>query len=138
MNIKRLGIGTIVGAIVLYLLGWLIWEVLFADFFDANSGSAMGVDREAPIMWAVVVGTLCYAILLNYVLESGSGSKTLVDGLKVGVVVGALIWGTADFILYGFTNLSTLTGAVADTVLEGVRGGITGAIVATVLGKVGD
>jgi hypothetical protein len=138
MNIKRLGIGSVVGTVVLYLLGMLIWENLFSDFFDANAGSAVGVDREAPILWAVILGTLFYGVLITMVLESQSASKSLVDGLKAGVIVGALLWGTADFILYGFTNLSNLTGTVADTLLEGVRGGITGAVVAVVLGKVGD
>jgi len=138
MNIKRLGIGSVVGTIVLYLLGMLIWVVLFADFFDANSGSATGVDRETPIMWAVIVGTLFYAVLLTLVLESGGASKSLADGLKTGAIVGALLWGTADFVLFGFTNLSTLTGTVADTLLEGVRGGIAGGIIAAVLGKIGD
>jgi len=137
MNIKRMGIGTVVGAITLYLLGMLIWQVLFADFFDANSGSAVGVERETPILWAVIVGILAYAKLLTFALESQSG-KTLVDGLKVGAMVGALLWCTADFILFGFTNLSTLTGAIADTVLEGVRGGIAGGVIAFVLSKVGD
>lgn len=138
MNIKRMGIGTLVGAVTLYLLGMLIWGVLFSDFFDANSGSAVGVDREAPILWAVIVGTLAYAKLLTFGLEWKGASNSLVEGVKVGVVVGALLWGTADFVLYGYTNLSTLTGAIADTVLEGVRGGIAGGVIAFVLSKVGD
>jgi hypothetical protein len=138
MNIKRLGIGSAVGAITLYLLGMLIWQTLFAEFFDANSGSAVGVDREAPIIWAVMVGTLFYAVLLTLSLESSSASKSLVEGLKVGVVVGALLWGTADFVMYGITNLNTLTGVVADTLLEGIRGGIAGGVIAMVLSKVGD
>lgn len=138
MNIKRLSIGSVVGAVTLYLLGMLIWQVLFADFFEANSGSAVGVDRDTPIVWAIIVGTLCYAVLLTLSLESSGASKSLVDGLKVGAVMGALLWGTADFILFGFTNLSTLTGAVADTLLEGVRGGIAGGVIAVVLGKVGN
>ena len=137
MNIKKLAIGTVLGTVVLYLLGMLIWQILFADFFDAQSGSAMGVDREAPIMWAVVLGSAFYALLLTLGLDV-SGKKGIAGGLLVGAVVGAGIWGTADFILYGVTNLSTVTGAVADTVLEGVRGAITGAVVALVLSKVGD
>ena len=138
MNIKRLSIGSVVGTIALYLLGMLIWQNLFADFFEANSGSATGVDRDTPILWAVIVGTLFYAVLVTLVLESRGASKSLADGLKIGFVVGALLWGTADFILFGITNLSNLTGTVADTVLEGVRGAIAGGVIAAVLGKVGD
>ena len=138
MDIKRLSIGSVVGTIALFLLGMLNWQNLFTEFFDANSGSATGVDREAPIMWAAIVGTLFYAVLLTLALEARGASKSLVDGLKVGAVVGALLWGTTDFILYGYTNISTLTGTVADMLLEGLRGGIVGGIIAVVLSKVGD
>ncbi len=138
MNIKRLIIGCVVGTLALQLLGMLIFGNIFAEFFEANSGSATGVDRDTPILWAVIVGNLFYAMLLFLALESRSASKSLVDGLKIGAVVGALIWGTADFILYGITNLNTLTGAVADTLLEGVRGAIAGGVIAAVLSKVGD
>ncbi len=138
VNIKRVAIGSIVGTIVLYLLGMLIWQILFADFFAANQGSATGVDREAPILWAVVLGTACYAVLLNLGLESAGSSGSIANSLKVGAVIGALTWGTADFILYGFFNLNTVTAAVADTLLEGVRGAVSAAIIAAVLAKVGD
>ena len=138
MNIKRLSIGSVVGAITLYLLGMLIWVILFADFFDANSGSAVGVDRDTPIVWAVIIGSLFYAVLITLALESRSASKSLVDGLIIGAVVGALLWGTTDFIFYGVTNLSNLTATLADILLEGVRGGIAGGVVAVVLSKVGD
>jgi hypothetical protein len=138
MNIKRLSIGSVVGAITLYLVGMLIWEILFAEFFDANAGSAVGVDRDTPIIWAVALGTLSYAVLLTLALESRRASLSLIDGLKIGVVVGALLWGTSDFILYGFTHLSNLTAVIADVLLEGVHGGIAGGVIAAVLSKVGD
>ena len=97
----------------------------------------MGVLREAPVIWAVVIGTLLYADLVTCALES-SGSKGIADGFKVGAIVGLLLWGTTDFILFGYQNVSTLTGTIADTVLEGVRGGIAGAVIAAVLAKVGN
>ena len=138
MNIKRLSIGSVVGAITLYLLGMLIFVILFADFFDANSGSAVGVDRDTPIVWALIISSLFYAVLLTLALESRSTSKSIVDGLMIGAVVGALLWGTADFIIYGITNLNNLTATIADILLEGVHGGIAGGVIAAVLSKVGD
>ena len=137
MDLKRIGIGTLVGLVVLYALGMLFWEILFQDFFAANRGSATGVEREAPILWAMILGTALYAKLLTLVLVSRGGNLSLVDGAKAGAMVGFLLWGTSDFILFGLTNLSTLTGAVADTLLEAVRGGVAGAIIALVLSKVG-
>jgi uncharacterized membrane protein len=138
MNMKRLSIGSLVGLVALYVLGIVIWEMVFTDFFAANAGSAEGVNRESPILWAAVLGTLFYAVLLTLAIESQSGEKSLATGLKVGAVVGFLLWGTTDFILLAYQNVSTLNAAIADAVLEGIRGGICGAIVAVVLGKVGD
>lgn len=137
MDLKKVTIGTLVGLVVLYALGYAIWLYLFADFFAANEGTAMGVDREVPIQWPMIVGTLLYAKLITMAVMSRGADVSLVDGAKVGVVIGILVWGTADFILYGLTNLNTLTGTIADTLLEGVRAGIAGAIVALVLSKVG-
>jgi hypothetical protein len=138
MNMKRLSIGSAVGLVALYILGYLIWQMIFTDFFAANSGSAAGVDRESPILWAAVVGTLFYAVLLTLAVETQSGAKTLATGVKVGAVVGFLLWGTTDFILFAYQNVNNLTAVIADTVLEGIRGGICGAIIAAVLSKVGD
>jgi hypothetical protein len=138
MNMNRLSIGSAVGLVALYILGYLIWQMIFTDFFAANSGSAAGVDRESPILWAAVVGTLFYAVLLTLAVETQSGAKTLATGVKVGAVVGFLLWGTTDFILFAYQNVNNLTAVIADTVLEGIRGGICGAIIAAVLSKVGD
>ena len=53
MDIKRFIIGTVVGAITLYALGYLIWELAFADFFAANAGSATGVVKDPQVIWAL-------------------------------------------------------------------------------------
>jgi glycerol uptake facilitator-like aquaporin len=137
MNVKRLAIGSIVGAIILYVLGILFWEYLFADFFQANGGGAVGVTRPEMIMWALIVGTLLYGVLLTLTLE-WRGSKSVVGGLITGAIVGALLWGTGDFTHYAINTMNNLAATIADTALEGVRGGVTGAIVAFVLSKVGD
>jgi len=138
MNMKRLVIGSLVGLVVLYVLSIVIWEMMLADFFAANAGSAEGVARAEPLVWAMAVGHLLYAVLLTLAVESRSGGAAIVNGMIAGAVVGLLVWGTADFILFGMQNVNTLTSAIADTILEGVRGGITGAVIAAVLGKLGD
>jgi hypothetical protein len=138
MNMKRLSIGSIVGLVVLYVVGIVFWEMLFADFFAANAGTAEGVQREEQIVWAMALGALFYAALITLMMEARGGPDSLVNGLKTGAIVGFLLWGTSDFTYFGFTNLNNLTAAVADTVLEAVRGGIAGAVIAGVLGKVGD
>ncbi len=138
MNMKRLLIGSIAGGVALYILGYVFWAMVFADFFAANAGSAEGVPRETEIIWASALGTLLYAVLITIMFEARSGAASVVDGLKTGAIVGFLLWGTADFIFYGNFNLSNLNATIADIALEAVRAGIGGAVIAVILSKIGD
>ena len=138
MDIKRLVIGTVAGGIALFILGYVIWNMLFTDFFAANTGSATGVAKDPQVMWAIAVGTLSYAALITLAIGTRAGSTTIVEGLKVGAIVGFLMWFGADMIIYGVWNLSNLTAAIADSLLELVRGGIGGAVIAAVLAKIAD
>ena len=136
MDIKRFIIGTVVGAITLYILGYLIFDLAFAEFYAANAGSATGVVRDNQVVWAVALGTLSYAALLTLAIGTRARSVTIVEGLKIGAIVGFLMWFGADFIFYGIFNISNLTLTFVDSLLELIRGGITGAVIAAVLGKI--
>ena len=136
MDIKRLIIGTVVGGITLYILGYIIWNMLFVEFFAANVGSATGVVKDPQVVWAIAVGTLSYAALLTLAIGTRAASTTIVEGLKIGAIVGFLMWFGADLIIYGVWNLSNLTAAIADSLLELIRAGISGAVIAGVLGKI--
>ena len=134
MDTKRFLAGTIVGGIVLYAVGYLIFSMAFASFYAANAGSATGVDRPAELMWAVVLGNLGYAALICYAMGARTTSG-LVEGAKVGAVVGFLTWFTVDFTLYGFQNVSNLTRTIVDPLLEIVHGGIGGAVIGLLVAK---
>jgi len=136
VDIKRLIIGTVVGGIALYILGYVIFELAFADFFAANAGSATGVWKDPQVIWAIALGTLSYAALITLAIGIRAGSTTIVEGLKVGAIVGFLMWFSADMIFYGIWNVENLTAAIVDSLLELVRGGIGGAVIAAVLGKI--
>jgi uncharacterized membrane protein len=135
MDAKRLAIGTLVGGITMYVVGYLIFELAFGAFYAANAGSAMGVDRDVNLVWAVALGSLSYAALVTLAIGNRPGSSTIGAAVKIGAVVGFLLWFTADFILFGITNMSNLTRTVVDPLLELVRGGIGGAAIAAVLGR---
>ncbi len=136
MDIKRFIIGTVVGGITLFILGYVIFELAFADFFDANAGSATGVWKDPPVIWAIALGTLSYSALITLAIGTRAGSTTIVEGLKVGAIVGFLMWFSAYMIFYGIWNVENLTAASVDSLLELVRGGIGGAVIAAVLGKI--
>jgi len=136
MDTRRFVIGTIVGAVMLFIVGYIIFDWLFASFYAANASSVTGVDRTEILYWALVLANLAYGALLMYAIENRGGTLSVLGGAKVGAIVGFLLWLTVDFTFYGYTNLSTLTRAIVDPLLELVHAGIAGAVVAAVLKKV--
>lgn len=134
MYAKRFLTGTIVGGVVLYAVGYLIFNMMFGSFYAANGGSATGVERSPQIQWAVLLGSFGYAALICYAMGA-RGALGLSGGARVGAVVGYLIWLTADFILYGSTNMSNLTVTIVDPLLEVVHGGIGGVVIGLVAQK---
>jgi hypothetical protein len=135
MNTKQWVVGTVAGGVVLYAVGYIIFEFLLGDFYAANGGSATGVSRDPQIQWAVVVGALAYAALILYAVRANVASLTVVGGMKAGATVGFLIWLVADFTLYGITNINNLTVTIVDPLVELVHGGIAGAAMAALLPK---
>jgi hypothetical protein len=49
--------------------------------------------------------------------------------------VGFLVWFGVDFIHYGVDNVSNLAATIVDPLLEIVRTGIGGAVIAAVIGR---
>jgi hypothetical protein len=132
---KRVLLAVLVGGVVLFASGYLIFNVLFAAFYTANAGSATSVDRDSPLMWALVTASCAYAALIVYAI--GTRNLSIGQGAVVGSVVGCLLWLTTDLYLYGATNVANLTRTAVDPVLEFIHGGIGGAAIAAVLGRRG-
>ena len=91
--------------------------------------------RETLLLWAVVVGSVGYAALLTLAIGTRAGPATIAGGLKVGAIVGFLVWLTASFTLLGVWDVSSVTLSIVDPVVEGIHASIAGAAIAAVLGK---
>jgi len=125
MDTKRILIGTLVGGLAMYVLGYLIFELALGRFYATNV--------EGTLQWAIALGTLSLAALVTRVIESRGGTLTIGKGFTTGAIVGFLVWFGVDFIGYGLTNVPSLTGAIVDPLLQFVRTGVGGAIIAAVL-----
>lgn len=136
MSIQKLAIGSIVGAVVLFVLGYVLFDLTFLGYYVENAGAAAVGIRESQVYWAIAIGSLGYGALVTCMIGRSEDAATLVGGLKAGALAGGLLWLTADFTIFAYLDLWNLAVTVLDVVLEIVRGAITGAIVALVLGKV--
>ena len=135
MDMKRLIIATVAGAITLHVTGYLIFEMAAGDFYAANQGRP-DILRDVPLQWAVALGNVALAALYVIGIMSRPGDPTIRDGAIIGGMYGFLLWFGTDFIIYGFVDTWNLTLTIVDPILELIHAGITGAVIAVVLSKV--
>jgi hypothetical protein len=131
MDSKRLLAGTLAGAVTISVVGYLLYEVIFASFLDAQMTV---VPREAPIWWAAVLSALAHALLLTLVI-AWAGDSSAAGGLKTAAIIGFLLWFGSDMILFGVFEFTTLVGAATDSVLATVQYGLAGAAIGALSGK---
>ena len=132
MTTSRCCLGTLVGGLILFFIGYALYGVLLAGFFEANQGTATGVMREDMSFVALALGQLMWAGVLTMIL-GWRGATSAADGFAGGATVGGLFFLGFDLTLYATTNISTLTGAFADAVVAALLFGIAGAAITLVI-----
>lgn len=137
MDSKRLVTRAVVGGIVLYLVGMLFWQMLFASYFESHAGPGTPPMAQSPVMWASILGVLCYATLIALALD-WTGAADMGSAFKTGALVAVLMWGAVDLTFYAFFGFSDIVGTFSDIALEFVRGGVTGIAMVAVGTKKGE
>jgi hypothetical protein len=139
MDAKRFVTGTLVGGGTVFATGTLLFSIAPVREFLAyamDAGSATGVAREPQLVWAVALGALSYSALITLAIGGRADSVNTGSGIKIGAVVGFLLWFTANFMFYGISNVGSLTSTLVDPFLELVPGAVAGGVIAAVLGRV--
>ena len=76
MDAKKLVTGAVVGAVAQMVFGFLIFQLLFGSFYEANVGGAADLMRETPLLWPWVLGNFALAILVTMAIDQ-TGSDSL-------------------------------------------------------------
>jgi hypothetical protein len=127
--------GTVFGGIVYFLLGWLVYGILLADFSSANYNQCMNRSQTDMVWWAIILSNLVYALFLTLMLK-WSGAFGWVDGLKTGALFGLLFGVTIDLSFYSMTTMYNSIGAMAvDMIVTAVMAAIIGVVIVLVWGK---
>jgi hypothetical protein len=134
MDGKRLLTGAVVGGIAMFALGWVVFDLAFGSFYAANSSLPADAVRDSRILWAWIAGAVALAILVTFAV-SWAGASSFADGFKVAAIVGFLVWLGVDLLRYSGVDDLNLTVTLLDPVLEIVRTGLVGGIVAVVLNR---
>lgn len=131
---SKLMIATVAGAVVYFLLGWLVYGILLMDFFTNNTIFYEGLNKEMPDLLILFISNLFTAFLVAFICQHWANKTTLMDGLQVGVFLFFLMGTALDLMFYSTMNMHTPLALVVDIAVYTVMGGIIGAVVGWVLG----
>ena len=136
MNTNKLLIGALLGGVAYFLLGWLLYGMLFMDTMASMMPNMASIQRtEADMDWVpMIIGNLVAGFLLAYIFEKWASIRSFMGGLVAGATLGFLIAFGYDSIMHGVTNLMTWGGVILDSVIYAVMSGLAGGVIGWWLG----
>jgi len=135
MSTNRFVMATLAGGVTIFVMGFLIYGLATASFFEANQGTATGVLKETPDFLYLGLGQLVFGTLLTVVIGKWAGASGAGSGLQIGATLGLLMGFAIDLTMHGVTNTANLTATLVDPFLVAVQMGCGGAAVGAVLGR---
>lgn len=126
MNVTKFLIGTLVGGIVYFLLGWIFYGMIFTDIYPPS---------ENENMLFMALGSLSYGALIAYIFNKWAGISTWMTGAKAGAVIGFFVALWMNFFMYSGKATVNYKAFVLDVVGGIVIGALVGVAVALVSGE---
>ena len=134
MNVRTI-IAALAGGVTMFLLGFVFFGLLFAEYFRANMVQYPGLDKDPPVFWAIFLFNLAWAAIIAFVLDY-AGRGGWAEGAKVGAIIMALIAIAANFDFFAFLNIhKTVAPILVHVLVVTVIGGLTGAVIGLVKGN---
>lgn len=127
MNVKKLSISGLAGAIINFLLGWLFYGTLFYDSFPQPEESTNN-------MLLIFLGCLVFSLFVAYIFIQWAEIKTFATGAKAGAIIG-LFMGVNYNIWAVIMESRDLQTFLLDSALSVVLTALTGAVIGLVIGK---
>jgi hypothetical protein len=136
MNLRVL-VAAIVGAIVMFGLGFLIFGVALASFIQANTIQYPGLMKEPmPDMVPLILSNFAFSWLYAYIFDQWAGVKTFVGGALAGISIAIPLALAIDLQYLAFMNIyKSLVVILVDVIAVAVMTGITGGVIGVVIGK---
>lgn len=124
-------LATVAGTIVMFFLGYMVWGILTADFFQTHSLAQVGKDpmNISYVFLGNLVATFAISSLYG---KWANGTHSAFGGFKFGALTGLLIGVGLGLLWFGTTNLMDLTGHLAEAGIDILFYGVIGAVIAVV------
>lgn len=136
MNTSKLLIASIIGAIVNFLGGWVIYGMLLEKIMKENmTPEAQTLHKTEPNLAGIFVAGLIMSLLFAYIFEKYANIRTLVGGAVLGAIMGALITLSIDIQFWSMlTIFSSMNAILFDLIGGTVLSALVGAAIGWFLG----
>ena len=137
---KNFLVSGLITTVINLLLNAVAYLVFLKDFYESHpvvSEEFMKQLHRQPnqlIIWAMVVTSLTMGFFITTMIK-WSGAITFVPGLKYGLILALLFWGSVNFGLYASSNFFSQASVFADLACSVTAMTISGAVSAWMLGK---
>ena len=94
MNTKKFLIGTVVGGIVVFFVGYLLYGVALLNFFNQHSIAPPGSMKSiSDFLWgALILANFATGALLTYIILKVGNVNSFGSGAGLGFVIGFLMY----------------------------------------------
>jgi len=132
-------VAALVGAIVLFVLGWLFFGLLLSSFFEANMSKVLkdcvGLMKNPPDFICLFLFNFVWAWLIAIIFDYWAGVRDFMRGAKLGALIMFLIALGVDLQYCAFMNFyPSFTPMIVDVLVIAVMGAITGGVMGLILG----
>jgi len=130
----KLILSTIVVGIILFLLGWLFYGIIFADFFKQYYGHISRAEGDMKI-WAFIVASFVQAFFLYMIYSKGyQGGSPMMEGLRFGLLIA--FFSAIPYILFTWGGMPvTYQAVIRDGIIIFVMLVIAGTLTGIIHGK---
>jgi len=132
MNLRVLLAG-LAAAFAAFFVGWVIYDMLLMDFFEANTISYDGLIKEQMCFALIFAANLVYAILLAWIYNNFKGSKSVVKAIGISAVIGIAFALGLDLMFLASYNLMNVPGTIVDVLASGVMYGVMGLVIGLII-----
>lgn len=127
--------GTVFGGIFYFLLGWLVYGILFMDYFSAHINQCASRTDGTMIWWAIIASNLAAALLLTLILR-WSNTASITGALVKGAIFGGLFTAFMDLSFWSMTSMyDSLVTIAVETILGAVVFALVGMVIVLTWGK---
>jgi len=130
---NKILIAGVVGGLVFFLLGWLMYGIILIDFMMANSGVPASLHKPMPDMLPLVIANLSWGFLFAIILGKWSTGLSIATGAMRGALIALLVGMFMDLAMYATTTMINMNALIADLLAMVVNGAIGAAIITWIL-----